>query len=145
MQFSKLPDAPKSVPFLGKGWAFPPEFNISDGSTGMVSDEEDIWQSLQILFSTSIGERVLQPEYGCNLDEFLFAPINASFLSYLEELMRRAITMHEPRIILDNLRTTTDEKEGKISIHLTYTVRTTNTRYNRVYPFYFQEGTNVEQ
>lgn len=144
MEFSRLPDAPQRKPFLGTGWAFPPEFSHADCSAATVSDEEDIWQSLQILFSTSLGERVLQPDYGCNLRDFLFAPINVSLLSYLDELMRRAIALHEPRIKLDDLSIQPDENEGLILIHFMYTVRSTNTRFNRVYPYYYQEGTNVQ-
>jgi len=39
----------------------------------MTSDEADIQQSLQILLSTRRGERVMLPDYGCNLDEMLAA------------------------------------------------------------------------
>ena len=131
--------------FLGTGWAFPPQFNPANGTVCMVQHEEDIWQSLQILFSTSIRERVLQPGYGCNLEDYVFAPINTSLLAYLEDLIKRNIALHEPRIKLEKLSIDPTELEGQLDIKLTYTVRSTNTRFNRVYPFYYQEGTNVEQ
>lgn len=131
--------------FLGTGWAFPPQF-VKGGlfQPLMVSDEEDIWQSLQILFSTSLGERRITPDYGCNLADFVFSPINISLISYLEELIREAIQMHEPRIKLENLAIVPTELEGKLEISVSYIVRSTNTRFNRVYPFYYQEGTNIE-
>ena len=134
----------KKRAFLGTGWAFPPQFAKATGTVCMVQHEEDIWQSLQILFSTSLKERVLEPDYGCNLEDFVFAPLNVSLLSYLEELIKKNIALHEPRIKLEKIAIIPIELEGKIDITLTYLVRSTNTRRNRVYPFYYQEGTNVE-
>lgn len=129
--------------FLGTGWAFPPEFTKTTCQPLVVSDEEDIWQSLQILFSTSLKERRILPDYGCNLEDFVFSTLNVSLLTLLEEMIREGIMLHEPRIKLDDLRILPKELEGKIEILLVYTVRATNTRFNRVYPYYYQEGTNV--
>ena len=144
MEYLLNHDQTEHKSFLGTGWAFPPEFNSSLGANHMVKNEEDIWQSLQILFSTSVRERVLQPGYGCNLEDYIFAPMNVSMLSYLEDLIKRNIALHEPRIKLEKLTIVPGELEGRLDITITYIVRSTNTRFNRVYPFYYQEGTNVE-
>jgi uncharacterized protein len=130
--------------FLGQGWAFPPDFDATTGTVLMVKHEEDIWQSLQILFSTSLRERVMVPDYGCNLEDYIFTTLNVSRLTYLEELIRKNIALYEPRIKLEQLSIVPTEFEGRLDITLTYIVRSTNTRFNRVYPFYLQEGTNVE-
>ena len=58
--------------FLGTGWAFPPTFDPVSGTVELVSGEKDINESLNILLSTSIGERVMQPKYGCNMQDYLF-------------------------------------------------------------------------
>ena len=52
--------------FLGTGWAFPPEFHRYGEQAGvkLVSEEEDIRESLGILLSTRPGERIMQPGYG---------------------------------------------------------------------------------
>ena len=130
--------------FLGKGWAFPPHFDRASGTTEMVQYEEDIWQSLQILFSTSVRERVLQPTYGCNPEDYVFTSLTVSFLTYLEDLIRKNVAENEARIKLEALNIVTGQLEGTLEIKLTYIVRSTNTRFNRVYPFYKREGTNVE-
>jgi uncharacterized protein len=130
--------------FLGRGWAFPPSFDAATGELLMVQYETDIWQSLQILFSTSLGERVLLPEYGCNPEDYVFTPLNVSFITYLEDLIKKGIALFEPRIRLEKLVIVPSSLEGKLEIQLTYVVRSTNSRFNRVYPFYKQEGTNVE-
>ena len=136
-------DPPERKSFLGTGWAFPPTFSVASCGALTASGEEDIDQSLQILFSTSLGERVMLPGYGCNLRDYLFAPINVTLLSYLEDLIQQAIVLHEPRVKLLAVGLTPNDLEGRLDIVVACVVRSTNTRFNRVYPFYYQEGTNV--
>ena len=129
--------------FLGTGWSFPPTFDSS--SVIMVSDEADIQQSLQILLATRKGERVMAPDYGCNLNEMLFEPITTTFKTYISEMIRTAILYYEPRIDLNSV--TIDDSQdaaGVIYISLVYTVRTTNSRFNFVYPYYINEGTEIQ-
>jgi phage baseplate assembly protein W len=129
--------------FLGKGWAFPPSFSRGANTADMVSKQEDINQSLGILLSTSLGERFLQPTYGCNLHDYLFESLDDSMKSFLEDLIRTAILLHEPRIKLDRIEMFTKPLEGLILFEIYYWIRTTNTRANFVYPFYFKEGTDL--
>ncbi|MEP6846707.1 MAG: GPW/gp25 family protein [Panacibacter sp.] len=127
--------------FLGTGWAFPPTFTVNPCTVEMVSAEEDIKQSLQILLSTRHGERVMQPEYGCNLDVLLFEPINTSLITFVKDLIEKAVLYHEPRIDLKKIDIVTDQVlEGLLLIELEYVIRSTNSRYNLVYPFYLNEG-----
>lgn len=127
--------------FLGVGWAFPPTFTKTPCRVETVSDELDIEQSLKILLSTRHGERVMQPEYGCNLDVLLFEPINTSLITFVKDLIEKAILYHEPRIELKKIDIVTDQAmEGLLLIQLDYLVRSTNSRYNLVYPFYLKEA-----
>lgn len=108
----------------------------------MVSDAEDIQQSLQILLSTRLGERVMQEEYGCDLTYVLFEEIDQSLLNTLTRLISDAILYHEPRIIMDNLDVSESRDElGLLLIRIDYTIRGTNSRFNMVYPFYINEAT----
>ena len=50
--------------FLGTGWGFPPTFTRGGGDVQMMSGPEDIHESLQILFSTQPGERLMQDAFG---------------------------------------------------------------------------------
>ena len=130
--------------FLGTGWSFPPEFQGQAKAVKMVSDEEDIRHSLWILLSTAPGERTMQPAYGCGLRTLVFESISASVCTEMQDMIERAILFFEPRITLDRSVVCSDEiAQGLIEIELTYTIRTTNTRSNMVYPFYFLEGTNL--
>ena len=130
--------------FLGTGWSFPPSFDNTIGSVVMTSDEADIHQSLQILLATRKGERVMVPGYGCNLDEMLFEPMTTTFKTYIREMIKTAILYYEPRIDLTGVQVDDSrETEGVIMIILNYSVRTTNSRFNFVYPYYKNEGTEI--
>jgi phage baseplate assembly protein W len=129
--------------FLGRGWGFPPTFERSLKGVEMISEEEDIRSSLEILLSTDVGERVMQPRYGCNLHRLLFEPVDSTLQAYVKDLIRTAILYFEPRIILNDITLVPQSDEGRIDIHVDYTIAATNTRDNFVYPFYKIEGTEV--
>jgi len=134
----------KFTSFLGTGWSFPPRFEKQTNWVELVSDEDDIRESLIILLSTRPGERVMNPLYGCNLDDLLFAPLNLTLKTYVVDLIETAILYFEPRIDLNKIEINeNNDLEGELLIELDYTVRSTNTRRNLVYPFYRGEGTDV--
>lgn len=130
--------------FLGIGWSFPPEFNKTEGDVTMTTDVEDINNSLIILLSTRPGERVMFPDYGCDLQEMLFKPLELTLITQMKGVIERAILYHEPRIDLLNIDIDmTDELEGQILIKIDYEVRNTNTRSNMVFPYYRSEATEI--
>lgn len=130
--------------FLGRGWGFPPTFDKASKSVGMLEEVKDIESSLEILLSTRLGERIMQPNYGCNLDEMVFEAMNLTMLTYMKDLVENAILYYEPRIDLEGIEIdTSQELEGVLLIIIDFTVRTTNSRYNYVFPFYKNEGSNI--
>lgn len=130
--------------FLGIGWKFPPTFDKRIKSVEMVSEAEDIRQSLYILLSTKQGERIMRPDYGSDVQSMIFEPIDVSTTTYLKETIKRAILYFEPRITLDEVIVVEDgEEDGLLLITLNYTIRKTNTRTNMVYPYYVLEGTDL--
>ena len=130
--------------FLGTGWAFPPAFDNESGTVNMVSNEEDIRESLNILLSTSLGERVMQPKYGCNLIDYLFEPLSSSMIGFIKDRVENAILFYEPRIIAEKIEVTDDGSfdliEGKFIISVEYTIPGTNSRFNYVYDYYKNEA-----
>jgi len=123
--------------FLGTGWSLPPRFSKIKKGVELVSGEEDIQESLRILLATQIGERFLQPKYGCNLDELLFEPLNTTVKTYIRGLVKQAILHFEPRIELEDVVIEAiDEPTGKIELIVQYRVRATNSRMNLVFPFF---------
>jgi phage baseplate assembly protein W len=132
-------DAPN---FLGRGWAFPPAFG--GGAVAMVDDEADIHQSLHILFGTLPGERPLQPGYGLDMTPLLFEPLSTTLRTLLEDRIRTTLLVHEPRIrVLDLVVDDSQALEGVLNIRLEYAVRSTNSRFNLVYPYYVGDANEV--
>ncbi len=130
--------------FLGTGWSFPPEFQKETKGVKMLQDEEDIKSSLEILLSTRLGERIMVPDYGCNLDELLFKPLNLTLKTYVIDLIKTAILYHEPRIEVIKISIDqTSELNGELLINIDYIIRATNSRKNMVFPFYKGEGTEL--
>lgn len=127
--------------FLGRGWSFPPLFNKETHTVKMVEGEDDIISSLHILLSTRLGERIMVPGYGCNLDDLLFNSLNLTVKTYVVDLIETAILYHEPRIDVKRIVIEpAEEINGVLLIQIEFVVRTTNSRMNMVYPFYKTEG-----
>ena len=130
--------------FLGTGWAFPPAFESRTGGATLVSAEEDIRQSLRILFGTRPGERVMQPTYGCDLKSMVFEEITDSTVTDIKDIIERAVLFFEVRITLHAIEIDeSDWLDGVLRLVLDYTIRTTNTRSNLVFPLYLREGSGV--
>jgi uncharacterized protein len=136
----------QSKAFMGRGWAFPIEFDARSGAVRMLDDEADIQNSLKVLFDTRVGERIMQPDYGSELDSLVFAPMNKSTITYMQALISDAILFFEPRIITEEImiKPATDA-DGVLRICIQYRVSATNNRYNFVYPFFVKEGTNLSK
>ena len=132
--------------FIGTGWSFPPTFNSNDGTVMMTDGAEDIKESLQILFSTLVGERIMQPEYGCDIQHFLFRSPDATMLVQLKEKISFAILHFEPRITINGIDTDINNiNDGVILISVDYTIRSTNSRSNMIFPYYQNEGTLIQK
>jgi uncharacterized protein len=130
--------------FIGTGWGFPPTFNPISGSVATVNGATDINQSLQILLGTQLGERIMRSDFGCNLSPLLFENITVTLLTKIKAIIKLAILKYEPRIDLNSVFFGSEETtQGFLKIEIEYTIRTTNSRQNYVFPFYLEEGTYI--
>jgi uncharacterized protein len=128
--------------FLGTGWSFPPTFR--DGTIVMTSGEDDIQASLNILFRTTPGERFLRPDYGLDMHEIMFEPLSTTLRTFLIDRITTAILIHEPRVRVVDLRIDSpDPNDGTLRVLLEYEVRTTNSRFNLVFPFYSTDSNEL--
>ena len=125
--------------FLGIGWNFPPAFDNVGSEVQMIKGEDDIQSSLQVLLATRLGERVVQPLFGCNLDAMMFELLDATLKTEMRDLIQKAILYFEPRVNVDQIDLESSDTNGLILITVNYTVRSTNTRGNLVFPFYLSE------
>ena len=134
----------RSGDFLGRGWSYPPSFDRDAGSVAMVADEQDIEESLRILFGTQRGERLFHPKYGLDVKDLLFEAMGTTMRTLLEDRVKIGILIYEPRI--EPLAVTVHSQEpasGELHIELDYRVRATNSRYNLVFPFYRSDSNEM--
>ncbi len=128
--------------FLGTGWTFPPTFDRNHATVCMSSDETNIKQCLWVLFSTTIGERIMLATYGSNLKMKVFDSLTTTLANDIRSSILKAILNWEPRIDVLSIDVTQQSPlNGSLSISLDFMVRQTNSRSNLVYPFYLHEAT----
>jgi hypothetical protein len=126
--------------FLGEGWGFPVT-TAGDGAVATAAHEADVADAIRIVLGTAKGERVMRPDFGCGVHEYVFAAINTSTLTLIESSVREALVRWEPRIeVLSVTASRAELTAGRLPISIDYRVRATNTERNLVYPFYLGEG-----
>jgi len=131
---------PDAGDFLGRGWSFPPTFDRSRKEVNMLEAEDDIRSSLEILLTTELGERVMQPAFGWKRDRWLFESLTTTAATAIQKEIEIALLFFEPRIDLLSVRLVSNQDQnGRVEIQLDYKVRSTNTRNNLVFPFYLSE------
>ncbi|NMM49675.1 GPW/gp25 family protein [Marinigracilibium pacificum] len=131
--------------FLGRGWRFPVSFKKGYLGAELSEFEKDIKESLIILLSTIRGERVMRPNYGTNVRDLIFEPLDVSTGTLVAEELKKAILINEPRVFVEKITPVQEELNGFLEVSIEYTIISTNTRSNLVIPFYESEGTNIKQ
>ena len=126
--------------FLGTGWKFPLQVTPR-GGLALARAEARIEESIYLILSTSPGERVMLPDFGCGIHELVFAPNNAGTISLVVQRVREALVAYEPRIdVLDIDAETSPEQPNLLLIRIDYRIRTNNALGTLVFPFYLEEG-----
>jgi hypothetical protein len=124
--------------FLGTGWAFPVGTD-SQGRIELVAAETDIEASVRVILGTAKGERLMRPDFGCGIHDYVFSTVNTATLTLVETAVEEALVAWEPRIdVTEVTASAADLDKGRLSISVDYTVRSTNTPANLVYPFYIE-------
>lgn len=124
--------------FLGRGWAFPVGVDAA-GDIKTAADERTIEESIRVILGTAKGERVMRPDFGCGIHEYVFETVDANTLTLVETSVEDALVEFEPRIAVEDVSVSTEDiSEGVLLVEIDYRVRDSNTRRNLVYPFYLE-------
>ncbi len=125
--------------FLGIGWKFPVRIDAT-GGVALSRYEQDVEEAIWLVLSTAKGERVMRPDFGCGIQDYVFASNNPTTRGVIAFEARRALITWEPRIEVLDVRVSALEGEPNLLlIHVDYRLRSTNTFHNLVYPFYLQQ------
>ena len=129
-----------SSDFLGLGWNFPVDCDDDGGQIELAPDgEEGVRQSIWMILGTSRGERVMRPDFGCGIHDLVFGVNDAATATAVAGAVRDALAVWEPRIdVLDVYAVPDPSRPSLLTIEINYQVRSTNSRFNLVYPFYLE-------
>ncbi len=96
-----------------------------------------IRQSIWTILSTAPGERVMRPDFGCGIHDMVFGPNDAATANAVAGAVQRALSRWEPRIdVLDVYAAADPADRRRLLVEINYQIRSTNSRFNLVYPFY---------
>jgi phage baseplate assembly protein W len=124
---------------LGRGWNFPIGLDGDDQIELTPDGEEGIRQSIWTILGTSPGERLMRPDFGCGIHDMVFGVNNAATANAVAGAVREALAVWEPRIdVLDVYAAADPSRTNLLVIEVNYRVRSTNSRFNLVYPFYLE-------
>lgn len=125
---------------IGRGWSFPPRFNRSTQTVEMsTTDQEEVEQSLRVLFSTHENERLFHNDFCCSVEKYKFHTLNSVHVGRIRKSLEEAIDDYEPRITVEELKVSTERLiEGILLVSVTYTINYTNETYTMVYPYNFE-------
>lgn len=140
--------------FLGRGWRYcqwpgpnglPLGWLTDKHTVAMADYEESVQQSVAIILGTAKGERVMRPDFGCGLHDLVFASNSPETSERAVREVEAALIRWEPRIDLLHVYAEfykppsgRDVLPNCLLIEVEYRVRTTNNRFNLVYPFYLE-------
>lgn len=126
---------------LGRGWHFPPSFSKSDNEAAMISGEEDVERSIYVIIHTKLGERIMRNEFGSNIYDLLFEPLNENMKTYMTSTLKGSLADNEPRINVENITLVQDDPAlGRVDITIEFTMIETNVTKNLVVPFYVPDN-----
>jgi uncharacterized protein len=121
---------------VGRGWAFPLRVDAR-GGMALITGGEETDASIRMVLSTAPGERVMRPDFGCQIWDLVFAPLEPNTFGMMEYAVRRALVQWEPRIELVSVAVEPSAVEdGQVDIFISYRIKATNDMRNLVYPFY---------
>jgi uncharacterized protein len=125
---------------IGSGLKFPVMVNSKgglDSSSGPARVQDAIW----LILSTFPDERLMRPNFGAGVQDFVFQPNSAVMRGRLANDIQHALTVWEPRIEVVQVSVTeSPDQASTVLVSVDYRIRSTNELFNQVYPLYLQEG-----
>ncbi len=122
--------------FLGTGWAFPVSVD-AHGRIALARQERDIEKAIRIILLTPKGQRVMRPEFGCQVHDLIFASNDATTAGLAAYYVEDALGMWEPRIRVQEVIARPDpDQAGRLLIDISYEIKATHDSRSLVFPFY---------
>jgi phage baseplate assembly protein W len=103
------------------GWKFPVKTDLVTGRIKTSSYADDVAESIKIILLTKKGERMMRPDFGCNISKYMFDILDITTLKQIELEIEEAIKKWEYRIEDLQVQVQEDkENEGRLIINVQY-------------------------
>lgn len=108
---------------MSAGWKFPFAVSAEQGRVEISRLRENIRESVKIILLTEPGERMLHPEFGTKLHQFLFENIDGQTQEMIEREVRHALQMWENRIWdVEVSADAEEERQGILRVTVSYKI-----------------------
>lgn len=126
--------------YLGRGLPFPLRFDAK-GQAALVDGEEAVRRSLWLILSTAIGERVMRPDFGCDLHDLVFGLADEENFGRIADTVQRAVAEWEPRVAIDRIAVRANPHDPRaLIIELDVQILAAHTFLQLAYPFFLAEA-----
>ncbi len=127
----------ETADFLGKGWKYP--VICQNGKIIPSKGKDSIVESIKLILGTSKGERIMRPDFGCEINDLVFEVNNTATSTLVAYHVEEALVKWEPRIeVLDVDATPNEDDPSQLIITIDYEIKSSNSKANLVYPFYLE-------
>lgn len=136
----------EDYPQVGRGWAFPPTWTLVGGTTTapdgpavltMNDGIEHLGEAMRLLLRTMLGSRPMRPGLGAGVDRYVFEPRTADACYRLADDVRRALTLGEPRVIVDAVEAVpAGDADDRVDVLIEFRVDRHRRPTSLVVPFY---------
>lgn len=89
----------------------------------LLTNERAVNESLLNLLGTEPGQRLMNPEFGCGLESFLFEPLDPITAIFIKQAIENAIERFEPRIDQYQVTVTPNEDDQQYTVDVIYNIK----------------------
>ena len=86
------------------GIKLPITYDSGDGFTMLKTLEETVRQNLKMLILTNPGERVMEPEFGVGIQQYLFYNFSENIETQISERIKTQVGRYMPSVIINNIK-----------------------------------------
>jgi len=96
----------------------------------ILTNEQAVLEAVMNILNTEPGTRVMNPEFGCNLEKFLFDSIDPITGIYIKEEIEKALNTFEQRIENLVVDVIPDEDNNTFEINIYFNMKVLKTQQN---------------
>ena len=94
--------------------------NFISKDIGKKYDVNAVRQAMKNIIYTNLNERPFEPNWGSQIRQLMFEPIDDTTGNALERLIQQAITNHEPRVNMQRVQVLANQAQNEYRVYVYY-------------------------